>query len=204
MTPIVLASSSPRRRELLGRLGLAFTVVAPDVPETLPDLPLEQAVAALARRKADAAAPSCPDGALVIAADTIVVLDGRVMGKPADAAEAASMLKSLSGRTHEVLTGVCLLRAGAGEVARFTSAASVTFETLPPALIAAYVATGESLDKAGAYGGQGMGASFVKRVEGSWDAVVGLPLCEVREALHSAGIPPSAFYAGNGPRCGEA
>ena len=177
--PLVLASASPRRRDLLGRLGLSFEVRPTDADETWPALPPGPAAEAVALRKARALeAP----GALVLAADTVVVLGGDVLGKPADADEARATLRRLSGRTHEVVTGIAL-RHGDRETTAHAST-RVTFAELADAEIAAYVATGSPLDKAGSYGIQDdAGALLVSRVEGDYFNVVGLPLRTLYETL---------------------
>ena len=170
--PLVLASASPRRRDLLARLGLAFDVRPTDADETWPeDLAPGPAAAEVALRKARAADVD----ALVLAADTVVVLDGDVLGKPADADGAARTLRRLSGRTHEVATGLALRLNGRETTAYETT--RVTFADLSDDEIAAYVATGSPLDKAGSYGIQDdLGAVFVERIEGDYFNVVGLPL----------------------------
>ena len=177
--PLVLASASPRRRDLLARLGLAFEVRPTDADETWPDLPVGPAAEAVALRKARAArAP----GALVLAADTVVVLDGDVLGKPADAADARATLRRLSGRTHTVTTGLALGLDGRETTASATTA--VTFAELTDAEIAAYVATGSPLDKAGSYGIQDdAGALLVARIDGDYFNVVGLPLRTLYDTL---------------------
>ncbi|WP_420457384.1 Maf family protein [Rubrivirga sp.] len=171
--PLVLASASPRRRDLLARLGLAFDVRPSDADETWPEgLDPGPAAAEVALRKARA---TPAEGALVLAADTVVVLDGEVLGKPADADDAARTLRRLSGRTHTVATGIALGLDGREATAFETTA--VTFAALSDAEIAAYVTTGSPLDKAGAYGIQDdLGAVFVERIEGDYFNVVGLPL----------------------------
>lgn len=179
--PLVLASASPRRRDLLARLGLEFTVSPTDADETWPaGLDLGPATQAVALRKARAVA--APPGALVLAADTVVVLDGEVLGKPADPAEAAATLARLSGRTHEVVTGLALAVDGRQTTAHETT--RVTFATLTDAEVAAYVATGSPLDKAGSYGIQDdLGALLVERIEGDYFNVVGLPLRRLYDTL---------------------
>lgn len=180
--PLVLASASPRRRDLLARLGLAFDVRPSDADETWPaDLATGPAAEAVALRKARAVpAP----GALVLAADTVVVLDGEVLGKPADAREAARTLHRLSGRTHEVTTGLALRLGDAETTAHETT--RVTFAPLTGAEVEAYVATGSPLDKAGSYGIQDdLGALLVTRVEGDYFNVVGLPLRRLYETLRA-------------------
>lgn len=183
---LVLASASPRRRGLLDRMGLAHEVVPADIDETpRPGERPEALVARLAEAKATHVLRSSPATAgdlVVLAADTVVVIDGAVLGKPADAADAAGMLGSLSGRTHEVLTGVAVARPGS--VVVVVERTAVTFGALDEGEIEAYVATGEPLDKAGAYGIQGRGGNFVTRIEGSYDNVVGLPTRVVRDLLH--------------------
>lgn len=190
---LVLASASPRRRELLTQLGVAFRVQAADVDETPPPRASPEAAAReIARRKALAVLASAR-GATVLAADTIVVAaDGEFLGKPADAADARRMLGKLSGTTHRVVTGVCLARAG-GEPQSASESTSVTMRTLLPAEIGAYVASGESEDKAGAYAIQETGDRFVTRVDGSWTNVVGLPMETVVRMLRAAGIETRAW-----------
>ncbi|KYH31838.1 Maf family protein [Neomoorella mulderi] len=188
MERLILASASPRRRELLQRIGLSFDVRPSQVDESnFRDLPPAARVEALALAKARAVAGTCKEG-LVIGADTIVVCQGQVLGKPASPAEAAAMLAFLSGRTHTVYTGVAVVRAPGGEE-KFTHASTeVTFRQLAPAVISAYVATGEPLDKAGAYGIQERGALLVERINGDYFNVVGLPLVKVAELLEEFGV----------------
>lgn len=175
--PLVLASQSPRRRQLLERLRLPFTVQPSAVAETLPaGLAPGAAAEALARQKAHAVAPGHPE-ALTLGADTIVVLDEAVLEKPADAADAAAMLRRLSGRTHTVYTGLALVHPASGRSADAHEATAVTFAPLSEDEIAAYVRTGSPLDKAGAYGIQDdLGALFVSGIRGDYYNVVGLPL----------------------------
>lgn len=204
---LVLASASPRRRELLAALGARFDILATDAEEdsaippaevlaALPvlDLPLADHPALRAWRKAHAAAAHAGE-AVVLGADTVVVLDGEVLNKPADAGHARAMLARLAGRRHIVYTGVCVLRAHrqglalpAPPLQLAVAAADVTFRPLSDREIAGYVATGEPLDKAGAYGLQGAGGGFVREVRGSYTAVVGFPLVEVHRMLTTAGI----------------
>ncbi len=185
MTPrLILASTSPRRRELLGLLGLPFEVVASRYDEALVDpagIAPADYVRQLAQGKAAEVAGRMDSDALIIGADTTVVLDGRVLNKPQGAADARRMLRTLSGRTHEVYTGLCLMR-GAATVSDFART-EVTFDTLTDAVIAAYVATGEPLDKAGAYGIQGKALSFIPSIQGDYFNVVGLPLGLLRGLL---------------------
>ena len=183
--PLVLASASPRRRDLLGAAGFVFRVDAPHVDETVaPGTSPHEAVAALAARKAAAVAARHVD-AVVLAADTLLDLDGEVLGKPADVDAACALLARLAGRRHDVLTAVAVWLPG--EVAPQVEVVrtSVTFRPLSAEEIAAYVATGEPLDKAGAYAIQGGAADFVARLEGPYDNVVGLPMATVRRMLSS-------------------
>jgi septum formation protein len=178
---LVLASSSPRRRQLLEMLGLAVEVRPPHIREVRgADETPRDYVERLAREKA-AAVP----GELVLAADTTVVVDGEVLEKPADEADALRMLERLAGRTHEVITAIAL-RANGG-TRQATDVTRVTFRPAERALLRAYVATGEPMDKAGAYGIQGYGAALVERIEGDFFSVMGLPLRLVLELLDQAG-----------------
>lgn len=178
---LVLASGSPRRQELLGRLGLAFEVVVPDVDETpLPAETPHEHVARLAAAKARKVAAGLAD-ATIIGADTAVDVDGEILGKPGDADAAAEMLVRLSGRHHLVHTGVAVTRDG--HVATSTTTSEVTFKALTDGEIEWYVATGEPLDKAGAYGLQGIGGAFVQSMHGSVTGVLGLPLAETLRIL---------------------
>ncbi|MGB8859144.1 MAG: Maf family protein [Ilumatobacteraceae bacterium] len=183
---IVLASASPRRSELLAQLGLQFTITGPDIDET--PLPGEAPVPYV-QRLAVAKAHAVPAGAdaLVIAADTTVDLGGRILAKPIDADDARAMLRSLSGRTHRVHTGVAL-RLGDRTLAE-TITSLVTFTSLTVELIDWYVGTGEPLDKAGAYAVQGAGGVFVQRVQGSVSNVIGLPLHTVLRLAADLGVP---------------
>nr|MDD6336683.1 Maf family protein [bacterium] len=177
---ILLASASPRRRELIGRLGYPVRSFSPDCDERVPgDWPPDKVVAHLARLKAGCAQPR--DGECLIAADTVVALGGVIFGKPADTDDARRMLMALSGRVHTVYTGVCMRYGGREE--SFVCQTNVTFDELLPAEIEAYIATGEPMDKAGAYGAQGFASSFIRQVDGNFDSVIGLPLCEVRRRI---------------------
>lgn len=185
-TLLVLASGSPRRRDFLSQLGLTFTVSAADIDET--PRPGEEAgpyVLRLAREKAAVVAARSP-GAWVLAADTTVALGSELLGKPQDPAEARAMLGRLSGRTHDVHTGVAL--AGRHEEALVVRT-RVTFRELSAAEIAWYVGTGEPVDRAGAYAIQGKGGFLVASVDGSPTNVVGLPLGETLALLERAGVP---------------
>lgn len=179
---LILASASPRRRELLARTGLPFTAVNAEADETPPPgaSPCETALA-LARRKAEAARRFARPGDVVLAADTVVDLDGRALGKPKDESQARAMLAALSGRGHLVHTGFCILCGSREESGAETTA--VTFFPLTAEEINRYVATGEPMDKAGAYGVQGLGALLVQRVDGDFYNVVGLPIARVARLL---------------------
>jgi septum formation protein len=187
---IYLASESPRRRELLQQIGVSFRLVGTAVDETVLAGESPPAyVARLAAAKADAGWQSCRDAhpAPVLAADTAVILDGRILGKPADRRDAEDMLEQLSGRTHEVLTAIAL-RTAAGHSSRICRS-EVTFRAIAAGEARAYWETGEPYDKAGAYAIQGRAAVFVAHLRGSFSGVMGLPLFETAELLSAAGIP---------------
>jgi septum formation protein len=185
--PIVLASGSPRRRQLLEMLRIPFRVIPPDVDEhVLPDEGAEAYVTRLSRAKAEVVAARAP-GDVILAADTTVVLHGEIFEKPASPAHAVEMLTRLQGRTHEVLTAVAVALDGALDQALDVS--RVTFRPADRATLEAYVATGEPLDKAGAYAIQGLGAPLVERVEGDFFGVMGLPLRLALDLLARFGRP---------------
>jgi septum formation protein len=183
MTTLILASGSPRRRELLAMLGIPFEVRPSHVPEApLPgELPVPYAER-LAREKALSVS-----GALVLGADTTVLLDGQLLEKPGHADDALRMLRTLQGRTHEVITSVALVSVGV--VRQATDITRVTFRAADDDYLRAYVATGEPMDKAGAYGIQGYGAALVERIEGDFFGVMGLPVRLVLRLLEEAGFP---------------
>jgi septum formation protein len=188
---IYLASGSPRRRELLQQIGVPFRVVGTEVDETvLPGEAPAAYVARLAAAKADTgwARNGDPVGTPVLAADTAVVLDGRILGKPSDREDAEGMLRQLSGRTHEVLTGVAL-RTADGLQSRL-SRSEVTFRRISAGEVQAYWETGEPCDKAGAYAIQGRAAMFIADLRGSYSGVMGLPLFETAQMLSGAGVLP--------------
>lgn len=185
---VILASASPRRRELLRMVGIEHDVIPADVDESLREGEAPQAYAERLAREKGAVVAGRYEDAIVISADTIVVIDGRVLGKPRDGGEAADMLRALSGRSHVVHTAVAVTRHGGREVTAGIETAAVTFRRLDDADIATYVETGEPLDKAGAYGIQGYGATIVERVEGDFFAVMGLPLRRLVELLGRAGV----------------
>ena len=189
MANLVLASASPRRRELLTQAGFLFSVHPAHILEDpLPDEEPIAYVTRLAREKAEAVftelgATGPQEGLAVLGADTTVTLDRHILAKPEDAADAARMLRLLSGRTHRVITGVAVATAGRVEVAAEVTA--VRFLTLSEEEIVAYVATGEPMDKAGAYGIQGRAAKWIPRIEGCYFNVVGLPVALVGTMLES-------------------
>lgn len=184
---VILASASPRRRQLLAQVGLKFSIQASDSKEARkPGLSAPELAKSLAVDKAMAVAATADAGAVVIGADTIVVYRDEIFGKPADQAEAGTMLRVLAGRQHQVITGVAV--AAAGKCLSDFATTAVTFRSLTAAEIDAYLQTAEWMDKAGAYGIQGMGALLVERIEGSYDNVVGLPLVTLSRLLLKAGI----------------
>jgi len=199
MRRLVLASASPRRRELLAQAGFSFEVHPAHIPEDpLPDEDPIAYVVRLAREKAEAifaqlsAAQRFSDGAValqVLGADTTVTLDNHILGKPEDPADAARMLRMLSGRTHRVITGVAVITSNTTEVA--AEVTGVQFLTLSDEEIAEYIATGEPMDKAGAYAIQGRAARWIPRVQGCYFNVVGLPIALVSTILESL-KPPEA------------
>jgi septum formation protein len=194
---LILASASPRRRELLTQAGFSFTVESADVDESLRvgedpvayvlRLAVEKAQAVFARHpthRGETAMGGAPDVLVVLGADTSVVLDGEILGKPADAADAMRMLRRLSGRTHQVLTGVAAVsRAGTVSGVETTS---VTFSEIPEAELNFYCATAEPLDKAGAYGIQGYAARWIPRIDGDYFNVMGLPIARTAKLIEDA------------------
>lgn len=182
---VILASQSPRRKELLGLTGLDFVIRAADIDETMipGEAPFDE-VARLSREKALAVARGADD--VVIAADTIVVCDGAILGKPRDEQDALRMLRLLSGREHQVMTGMTVVRGGRAETV--TEVTDIHFRTLSESEIRAYIATGEPMDKAGAYGIQGGAALFVSHLNGDYFNVVGLPVCVLTGILRGFGL----------------
>jgi len=180
--PLILASASPRRRELLASLGVDFRVIVPEVDET--PLPGEKP-RAFAERLAEEKACAVDAEGILIAADTIVVQGDAILGKPTDITHACEMLSGLSGKAHEVVTGVCV--KSSARIVVFSVVTKVIFRDLNQTEIDAYVASGDPMDKAGAYAIQGGAAHMVRSINGSYTNVVGLPLCELHEALLSFG-----------------
>jgi septum formation protein len=189
---LVLASGSPRRNQLLKMMGLTFRVRPARIPERRLAGERPEAMAVrLARAKAHAGAinlyPGVRGKAWVLGADTIVTIDGRVLGKPRDAPDARRMLRMLSGRTHRVVTGVAIWSGSDGGIVSGRSITRVTFSELTRSAIESYVATGEPMDVAGAYAIQGLAGVFIPRISGSWSNVVGLPLDLVERLLSRSG-----------------
>lgn len=184
---LILASQSPRRRELFSLVGLDYTAITSDADENIPFTEPGEFVEQLALRKASAVKKDNP-GACVVGADTIVWLNGEIIGKPRDPEDAVNILKKLSGKTHTVYTGVAVLTDQGYDVCHDTT--EVTMEDIPETDIRAYVASGEPLDKAGAYGIQGPAAVFVKRVEGCYFTVIGMPMHKLYHMLAKVGIYP--------------
>lgn len=182
--PLILASGSPRRRELLDLMGLTYTVETPDVDESFSGRPSET-VMEISRRKAAAVAARHSDS-IIIAADTLVFADG-ALGKPHTPERAKEMLRSLAGNWHHVYTGITVINTRSGRIFRNVDKTRVHLVPMTEQEIDAYVATGEPLDKAGAYGIQGMGGMFVDRIDGSYSNVVGLPMSMLRIMLAQVG-----------------
>lgn len=183
----VLASASPRRKELLERFGHGFIVMESHVDEGMDTHDASDMVTTLAKRKAACVAGQLPQGTLVIGADTVVVQQGKILGKPADQADARRMLQALEGGWHEVITGVCVMHSGTDKCIVKSETTRVQFGKMSSEQIDAYVATGEPLDKAGAYAIQGQGGLYIARIDGCYYNVVGLPLHLLREMLDALG-----------------
>ena len=185
---IILASQSPRRKELLERMGIRdFETISPNVDESVfHGLPPEELVRRLSAEKAAAVAGKVGEDAIVIAADTVVALEGAVLGKPADELDAFKMLSALSGVRHQVYTGVTVCRGGEKQTAHEVT--DVTFRELSEEEIEHYIATGEPMDKAGAYGIQGYGALLIQGISGDYYNVMGLPVCRLSGMLARFGV----------------
>ena len=182
----ILASQSPRRRELLSMLGLEFTIITADIDETMDEgLCVEDAVAEISRKKAEAVGNDHP-GRLIVSADTIVTVEGKVLGKPHSQDEARAMLQSLSGRSHTVMTAFCLYKDGKSET--HVEKTDVVFKPLSPEEIDAYIQTGSPMDKAGAYGIQDGAAVFVEALRGDYYNVMGLPVYRLAGMLREFGV----------------
>lgn len=190
---LILASSSPRRKDFISKLGLSFEIIKPDADESV--IIGEKAsdyVKRIAADKAQIVSELHPDE-VVLAADTVVVCDDRIIGKPSSRDDARKIMRMLSGRTHEVMTAVCIMRGY--EVSEIFESTRVTFAQLSDELINTYVDSGECDDKSGAYAVQGIGSMLIEKVEGSVSSVVGLPVCQVRIALEKFGIFPRTVAA---------
>ena len=183
---LVLASGSPRRHELLAKMGYTFDICTPDVDENVSGH-ARDIVATLSERKAEAAASHYESG-IIIASDTLVSLDGIPLGKPENEADAHRILRMLSGREHEVFTGVCLIDVATGKEEVCLERSGVLFRDLTDEEIDRYIATGEPADKAGAYAIQGLGGAFVARFDGSYENIVGFPVKLVSEMLQRFGF----------------
>ena len=185
---IILASASPRRAEILHDAGIPFTVLSAAIDESpMPGEPPQDLVLRLANTKAELVAARAVGPAIVIAADTEVVLDGQFLGKPRTSDDARHMLTRLSGRTHSVITGMSLIRLPDAERRSFVETTLVQFADIPEEEITRYLATGEAFDKAGSYGIQGRAGRYVPRIEGCYFNIVGLPLSRLCEALAELG-----------------
>jgi septum formation protein len=187
---LILASSSPRRAEILTNAGLSFSVLSSAVDESpYPGEPPAALVQRLANAKADLVTARAVGSAIIVAADTVVVLDDKILGKPRSTEEARHMLQQLSGRTHSVLTGVALIRLPDGERRQFIESTLVHFRPITDEELSSYLATEEPLDKAGAYAVQGQAGRYIPRIEGCYFNVVGLPLSRVLTELKTLGYP---------------
>lgn len=191
-TPLVLGSASPRRRDILSGLGLPIRIEPADIPEhvVLGEQPLDYVVRIVSEKLSAVAARASGAFAAILVADTVVVIDGDVLGKPADSADAARLLRRIVGRTHLVYTRYAISLADAPAVIRasHTVATEVSLRAASEEEITRYAASGEGLDKAGAYAAQGLGAFLIERIVGSYSNVVGLPACEVVLDLRSLGL----------------
>lgn len=194
MSRLILASRSPRRCELLSRLGISFDTDAPDVDEHC-SLTAPEAVQLLSLRKASAAARLHP-GCFILGADTLVTFRGESLGKPVDESDALRMLRMLSGQTHQVCTGVTVI-SPSGEALTALDITDVTFDPFPDEEILSYIRSGEPMDKAGAYALQGKAGAWVTRLNGSDTSVIGLPLYLVRRLLIRSGFPPGLCSGSN-------
>ena len=191
---IILASQSPRRKELMGQIGLKFKVISPNVDEHMEGNPSPaQLVEELSLRKARAVERQADGETLIVAADTVVALEGTVLGKPEDEREAFAMLSALSGNSHRVYTGVTVLQGDRAVTGHEET--RVTFRELEPEEISHYIATGEPMDKAGAYGIQGLGALLVSGIDGDYFNVMGLPVFRLGQMLTGFGVDVLALAA---------
>ena len=185
MQEIILASGSPRRRELLTREGIPFRVIVSHADEHISETDPNAYVETLAKRKAESVAENVNGDAVILGADTIVCVDREILGKPADEEEAKAMIRKIRGRAHEVVTGVALIRKRGEETEErvFSCTTYVHVRPMTEEEVEAYIAVGESMDKAGAYAIQGAFGAYIDRFEGDYDNVIGLPVTAVKEAL---------------------
>jgi len=191
---LILASSSPRRAEILANAGLPFSVLSSAVDESpYPGEAPAALVQRLANAKADLVTARAVGPAIILAADTVVVLDDKILGKPSSTEDARHMLQQLSGRTHTVLTGVALVRLPDGERRQFIESTLVHFRLITDEELSSYLATGEPYDKAGAYAIQGQAGRYIPRIEGCYFNVVGLPLSRVLTELKTLGWPETSL-----------
>ena len=184
---VVLASASPRRKELLAQAGYQFTVITSDTDEITDKSMPDEIVEELSAMKAEAVAAQIEEDTVIIGADTIVAVSGRILGKPQDVTAAEEMLKTLQGNTHQVYTGVTLIeiQSGTRKVTTFSERTDVIMYPMTDEEIKAYIATGEPMDKAGAYGIQGRAAIYIKKIDGDYNNVVGLPIARLYQELKS-------------------
>ncbi len=192
---LILASASPRRRELLEQIGATFQVMPAKGEEVITKEQPEQAVMELSRQKAEEIAEKIADGiadedVLVLGADTVVVYEGKILGKPKDESDARAMLSMLNGRTHSVFTGVTVIvmKNGTSQIHSFYEETEVSMYPMTDAQISYYIRTGEPMDKAGAYGIQGKGAVFIEKIHGDYNNVVGLPVAKIFYKMLESGI----------------
>lgn len=186
---LILASASPRRRDILRNLGLEFDIMIPNIDETMPpELNTDSAVEFLSVKKAKSIANKIDYPAIIIGSDTTVAIDGEVLGKPVDKKEAFDMLKKLSGRSHEVISGYAIVNTLENRVTSGSIISKVYFDDLSDEQIQAYISTGEPMDKAGAYAIQGYASTFIPHIEGCYNNIVGLPTYAVCKALKENGI----------------
>lgn len=186
--PLCLASKSPRRRDLLEMAGYSFTIETKETDEECHGFSPQKTVEIISKRKASAVAAIDSTHRIVLGADTLVFADGTALGKPKNNHEAVSMLTQLSGRTHDVCTGICLIDNCTGSIFSHVETTKVSVTTMSEREIYDYVSTGEPSDKAGAYGIQGTFASYINKIEGDYYNVMGLPLCALRKLLFSANL----------------
>lgn len=187
MEKIILASGSPRRKELLGQIGVTFEVIKAEGEEVITSSVPQEAVMALSLQKAEEVAGKC-DGTVIIGADTVVAADGRILGKPKDKEDAVRMLELLAGREHQVITGVTVILKESGQTITFAETTRVHVFPMTEDQIRAYVESKEPMDKAGAYGIQGRFAAYVSGIEGDYNNVVGLPIGRLYQEVLSRGV----------------